>query len=1231
MKKRKIAAAAAAALLGLQLLTPAFTVQAETDNPAAEAPPAVDDRPAAEQEIPAEESSLSEPEGGPVRTEAPFLAEEPDAAEPADAAVHLNSAADFARLAGDPAGYYILDGDIDFDGQAWPKLTAFSGTLDGGNHTLSGLDVGESLLGDFTGSLLDITIAGLHADTSSATGILADTASGARIGNVRLPAWEVTFRTNNTIQYVDDSMSLATDADPDHPGIGVLIGTARNVEMQDVSFSNTRLVLDPSASGSVYGAKHVGLLAGDSENSHYRKVSASGTEFHLPAAGAASAYLGGLVGRSQSDSFSEAASAVRAFPASELVQFGGLVGRADRTSMTSVRGEVALDASGGVIGVGGLAAEGAALVLDGANGSVVLEGSGQEVRFAGGLVGSEGGGAGAETSISNADGTLQIADFSALRSSGGLIGPFSRVVIDHARSKLDAQNGVEILQSGGAGPYADRIGHIEAETIMDAEKIEFSGGLVNGAAEVTDGSLKADIDIRSGDPGESSYVGGIAGSGIRKTEKLDVDIHFYARGQNAYTGGRFIGGMFGRASEQTGSEMTGMSGRVDFEFDYPDAGAYSFQAAGLVNGKIETFSGNNLQVKQRFAAKSMNRIYMLGPIDRFWDNDLRVESETVSGEYSWQIAVLEQIESAKRNRLDFKTRLEARQESWSSGGVSERMRSMQGNEIRSELTLSVPYVSSITPGISDLGGEESSSGNTFDLTLNTEGNTRLDNLGALALDMTGTWERNAVTLQGELQGMTSEYYYGYARLAGNARDLEIRQMTIDDRADIKLNSPYPEEKARVAVLFNEAQDKVRLSEIAYHGSKYDPLLNKQPDDTEIRDSYFFFDEGLVLNCLIGTGLPDSYEEEFSGTLRAARVYLSTPEYVGFLLDSDTDTLEIEHPVADLTDPKSFDGFDRTPWERQTTAGIDSPRLTFAIDDYRTEIAPAGRLSSDRLRLSWTPHGSIQDYRLWKEGDRSSVRPVAKAEAELTIDPKKESGSLYKATVMGAWGAPVQANGYLYRYAEEPAAPEPTNPGIPDSAAPQPVAPSEPASPARPQPVVQTPVSNAASEAAKETPAPGAEAAVCGIPDSQDARLRVFIDCEEVQFPDAQPYISHNRVMIPLRFIYEDPHIQNPVYWNPASRTAVTETPYGETLQFTVGKPEAVAFGRPFQLELPPILIEERVFLSLRAYMELLGADVIWNKSKNAVEIRTTEAYRKTLKPADEWQTLLGVKRSAGAD
>lgn len=122
----------------------------------------------------------------------------------------------------------------------------------------------------------------------------------------------------------------------------------------------------------------------------------------------------------------------------------------------------------------------------------------------------------------------------------------------------------------------------------------------------------------------------------------------------------------------------------------------------------------------------------------------------------------------------------------------------------------------------------------------------------------------------------------------------------------------------------------------------------------------------------------------------------------------------------------------------------------------------------------------------------------------------------------------------------------------------------------------------------------------GIPHGASAAIEVDVNGSPVAFPDQQPAMVQDRVLVPLRGVLEA--LGAKVQWNAADQS-VTALRGGTTVQLAVGTRDASINLKPVTLDVPAQLIGGRVMVPLRFISESLGASVGWSDAQQLVSIR----------------------------
>ncbi|AUG56194.1 copper amine oxidase N-terminal domain-containing protein [Acetivibrio saccincola] len=117
-------------------------------------------------------------------------------------------------------------------------------------------------------------------------------------------------------------------------------------------------------------------------------------------------------------------------------------------------------------------------------------------------------------------------------------------------------------------------------------------------------------------------------------------------------------------------------------------------------------------------------------------------------------------------------------------------------------------------------------------------------------------------------------------------------------------------------------------------------------------------------------------------------------------------------------------------------------------------------------------------------------------------------------------------------------------------------------------------------------------------------LRVVVNGNRVNFPDAEPFIDDNgRTQVPVRFVSEA--LGAEVGWEGSTKT-VTISQGDKEIKIVIGKKDYTINGEKNLMDTEALLKEDRTFVPVRFVSEGLGARVDWDPAVRTVYIDTRE-------------------------
>jgi len=121
-----------------------------------------------------------------------------------------------------------------------------------------------------------------------------------------------------------------------------------------------------------------------------------------------------------------------------------------------------------------------------------------------------------------------------------------------------------------------------------------------------------------------------------------------------------------------------------------------------------------------------------------------------------------------------------------------------------------------------------------------------------------------------------------------------------------------------------------------------------------------------------------------------------------------------------------------------------------------------------------------------------------------------------------------------------------------------------------------------------------------------ASIKVLVDGNYLDF-DVPPIIENNRTLAPFRKIGEA--LGAEIQWDSESRT-VTAYKNDKTVILKIGEKVAYVNDIPVELDVPPVIRNDRTLVPVRFFSEAFGAVVSWDNFSRTVLIDTGEKVSK---------------------
>ncbi|MBQ7975210.1 MAG: hypothetical protein IJ300_05945 [Clostridia bacterium] len=115
-------------------------------------------------------------------------------------------------------------------------------------------------------------------------------------------------------------------------------------------------------------------------------------------------------------------------------------------------------------------------------------------------------------------------------------------------------------------------------------------------------------------------------------------------------------------------------------------------------------------------------------------------------------------------------------------------------------------------------------------------------------------------------------------------------------------------------------------------------------------------------------------------------------------------------------------------------------------------------------------------------------------------------------------------------------------------------------------------------------------------------VTVVLDGEILNF-DVPAQIIDGRTMVPMRLIFEK--LGAEIEWDPVYQTITAES-LGIHIRMEINNTQMYRNMIPYELDVPPVIINSRALVPLRAVSNCMGANVVWDDALKTAYIHSTD-------------------------
>ena len=119
---------------------------------------------------------------------------------------------------------------------------------------------------------------------------------------------------------------------------------------------------------------------------------------------------------------------------------------------------------------------------------------------------------------------------------------------------------------------------------------------------------------------------------------------------------------------------------------------------------------------------------------------------------------------------------------------------------------------------------------------------------------------------------------------------------------------------------------------------------------------------------------------------------------------------------------------------------------------------------------------------------------------------------------------------------------------------------------------------------------------------REQEVSVIVDGKRLENLDMPAVIIDDRTLVPLRAIFES--MGASVSWDGDTQKITADFENGDNIVMFINNKAGVANGNAFNMDVAPMIINDRTMVPVRAVAEAVGADVGWDNATRTVTVNS---------------------------